>query len=33
LLELSGKYIVRFVGMLGGVFDPGGDTMLEMCDI
>lgn len=30
--ELSGKYIVRFVGMLGGVFDPGGDTIFEMCD-
>jgi hypothetical protein len=33
LPELSGKYIVRLVGMLGGVFDPGGDTKLEICDI
>lgn len=29
---MSGKYIVRLVGIVGGVLDPGGDTMLEMLD-
>lgn len=30
---MSWKYIVRFVGMVGGVFDPGGETMLEIFEI
>lgn len=32
LTLLSGYRIVLFVGILGGVFDPGGETKLAACD-